>query len=458
MIFTIYDSTGTNPVGVTVNNQMRVVTPTTLGQEGYMRISDAMGNVLALDGDGRVDAAVNTSLFTDNVEGTTVDPNKWAVGTTTMTVVQASGFITINNSNITTINTAAQIATTQYFEIMHEAWLYGHKQALITSLPAINFTAELGFCIASGITAPTDAAIFRWTPAGEFRCVLNNNGSETQISAALTAPSANVVHHFEVKLQHGEVEFHLDGVVIATLYPAAGVANAVNVGRVPWFARVVNGATAPLAAVQLKIAASDVWRTVLNTGVLYKDFQTSQGKGSWQNPSTFAQLANHVNSTSPASATLSNTAAGYPTLGGRWQFAAPASAATDFALFVYQVPTGWDLMIHDIAISAVNTGVAVGTTATIMDWFVATDSTAVSLATADALPTVVAPRRIPLGIQSWIVGAAVGAVAEDLQRSFTAALCCGGGRFFHVGVQVFLGTATAGQIPRGDVTFGGYFN
>lgn len=59
-----------------------------------------------------------------------------------------------------------------------------------------------------------------------------------------------------------------------------------------------------------------------------------------RNPFTGAQLENHTNSTAPTSATLSNTAAGYTTLGGRFQFAAVAGAATDYALFGFQVPAG----------------------------------------------------------------------------------------------------------------------
>jgi len=49
-------------------------------------------------------------------------------------------------------------------------------------------------------------------------------------------------------------------------------------------------------------------------------------------------LANYANSAAPASATLSNTAAGYTTLGGQFQFAAVAGAETDYALFAYTVP------------------------------------------------------------------------------------------------------------------------
>lgn len=459
MIFTIYDSAGTYPVGVTANNQLKVVLPTTIGQEGYTRVVDAGGHILSFDDEGRVDAAINTCLFSDNVDGTTVDPNRWTIALTgAATVAQAGGFIILNNSAITTINTASQFSTIQYFDIMHEAYLYGHCNALANTVPISNLMMELGFNICSGLTAPTDAAIFRWTPAGEFRCLLNNNGSETQISGALAAPAANVVHHFEVKVQHGHVDFLIDGVEVASLVAAAGVANAVNAGRLPWTARVVMGASAPAFAGQLKIACVDVWRTVVDLKIQYKDYNCTLGRGSHLIPGTFLQQANHANNTSPTSATLSNTAAGYTKLGGRWQFAAPATLATDYALFGYQVPVGWNLTVHDVQITAVNTGAAVGTSATILDWSVGVEATQVSLATADTLPSIVEVRRQPIGIQSWILAAGIGVSAQPLSPHWEAGLVCHGGRWFHIIVQQFLGTATASQVIRGDVFIGGYFS
>lgn len=167
-------------------------------------------------------------------------------------------------------------------------------------------------------------------------------------------------------------------------------------------------------------------------------------------PSDLSQTANHANSTSPSSASLSNTAAGYTTLGGRWQFAAPGSAATDFALFAFQVPANFRLIITGITITAINTGAAVATTATILDWSLGIKSTAVSLATASC-------RRIPLGTQGFIVGTAIGGAAPEIARWFEPELVVDDGEFVHVIVQVPLGTATASQVIRGDAMVHGYF-
>lgn len=167
-------------------------------------------------------------------------------------------------------------------------------------------------------------------------------------------------------------------------------------------------------------------------------------------PADGTQTPNHANSTSPSSASLSNTVAGYTTCGGRYQFAAPAGAATDFALFGYQMPATHRGIITGVDISAVNTGATVATNPTILDWFMQINGDNVSLADADA-------RRLPLGMQGFIVGALAGTVAQEIRRSFHTPLIIEPSRFLHVGVQVPVGTATGSQVIRGDVHLNGYF-
>jgi hypothetical protein len=188
------------------------------------------------------------------------------------------------------------------------------------------------------------------------------------------------------------------------------------------------------------------------------DFQMAGiGRGSFQSPvSAFGQTANHTNSTSPASATLSNTAAGYATLGGRYQLAAVGGAATDFALFAFQVPAGYQLFIANISIACMNTGAIGGLTGTILDWAVGVNGSAVSLATADGAGTW-ASRRIPLGMQAFGISAAIGVAAPDINRRFDVPLVVDSGRYLHIILQVPAGLATASQVLRGDVFINGFF-
>lgn len=176
--------------------------------------------------------------------------------------------------------------------------------------------------------------------------------------------------------------------------------------------------------------------------------ETGNG-GSLTNPLTGAQTAQHANSSAASSASLSNTVPGYTTLGGRWQFAAPGGAATDFVLFSYQVPAGLRLWLESIGISAMNTGAAVATTATLLDWFLAVGDAA-SLADSSQ-------RRLPLGVQGFPVSSPIGFVAQDFFRQFRAPIVIPSQKFLAIGVAVPVGTATTSQVIRGTATPNGFF-
>jgi hypothetical protein len=167
-------------------------------------------------------------------------------------------------------------------------------------------------------------------------------------------------------------------------------------------------------------------------------------------PFSGVQLTNYTNSAAATSATLSNTAAGYTTLGGLWQFAAVAGAATDYALFGFTVPTNSNLVVTGIDIEAYNTVVAVATTPTLLVWSAGIGSTAVSLATATVC-------RIPLGVQSFPIGAVAGASAQRISKVFSTPLVIPSGRFFHIILRMPVATATATQVVAGMVTVDGYF-
>lgn len=169
-----------------------------------------------------------------------------------------------------------------------------------------------------------------------------------------------------------------------------------------------------------------------------------------------AQLGNHANSAAPSAATLSNTAAGYTTLGGKFGFAAVAGAETDYALFGYQVPATHRLWIRGVAISAFNFGAAVATTAHTLEWALGLNSTAVSLATTDSDPTF-GPRRLQVGAHSLATSAIVGAAFADISRKFEAPLRIEPSRYLHTILRMPVASATSNQVIRGQVAFDGFF-
>ena len=106
-----------------------------------------------------------------------------------------------------------------------------------------------------------------------------------------------------------------------------------------------------------------------------------------------------------------------------------------------------------------NTGAAVATTETWLQWAGAVGATAVSLATADsATAGTRAPRRFMIGNQVFPIAAAIGAQATVLEKDWSnAPRVAEPGTFVHVIVKMPRGTATASQVVRGVVQIHGYW-
>lgn len=446
---------------VTTGKALKVAVADTPATAGYVRILPSDGDELLSTENGYLRVSQDNMVFADQVEGAALNTNLWLTSALTQTITQANGFIILNTAAVTTVSTYSILTSIKQIPV------YGHLpvqcdiNAKVNIQPMANATIELGLGFAATTAAPTDGAFFRWTTAGELRCVLNFNGTET-VSAPITAPTSNEVHLFTITMVEDLGQFFIDDEVVAEIEVPVAQAYPVNNGHQAVFARTLCAASAPGTGPQLSIGQVVVTQQAINQNRPWRETLAAFGHGAYQAPLTaFGQTANQANSTTPASATLANTTAGYTTLGGRYQFAAPAGAATDFALFAYQVPAGFQLWITSVTITAMNTGAAVATTPTILDWSVGVNSSAISLATADGAGTW-APRRIPVGLQGFPLTAptgpaGIGDAAPEISRVFDPPLICDSARYFHIILSVPVGTATASQIIRGTITVTGYF-
>lgn len=454
----LVDTASGNIAEVNANRELKIATSAEAEEAGFTRLASGDGEPLAATEDGHLLVSEDSVIFFDQIDGNAINTNLWdAAGVSGMTIAQASGFITLNNAAAVTANAYAILKSIRSFPLYPEFPTFAALDLKLNVQPQANVTIEFGFGNPSGASAITDGVFYRLSPDGTMKAVTVNNGSET-VSAALTNVSINVMHDFDISVEVDDAEFEIDDAQETTIENPAGLPYAVGATRLPLFIRIINGSVAPSTAPQVALGRISVVQKILRPNKSWGEVLASMGRGSYQSPVTsFGQTANHANSTSPTSATLSNTAAGYTTLGGRFQFASPAGAATDFALFAYQVPAGYQLIVRGISIAAIDIGAAVATTATVLDWSVGLNSSAVSLATADSPPTTWAPRRVPLGLQGWEVGDGVGEFAETIRQSFDPPLIVDGGRYFHIIVQVPVGTATGSQIIRGDVLVNGYF-
>lgn len=443
-------------LSVNSENAIPVSLTTIEANAGFAKLLDSLGGEINTTENGALNTSTDSLLFFEQVDGAAVNINTWIQSVSGMTIVQGSGYITLNAASATTANAYAILTSIKNIPLYGHLPLRATFNYRIPVLPQANLTMEFGIGLCATNAAPTDGAFFRWSPSGNIYCVISNGGVET-LSPALDAIDTAEAEIFDIIVVEDLVQFQIGDVTVAEVEVPPGQAYPTAAGRLPLFTRVYNSASVPAAAPQLLIGQVVVVQEALNQTREWREALALLGRCAYQSVVTpFGQTANHANSTSPTSASLSNTAAGYATLGGRYQFAAVASAATDFALFAYQVPTGYQLVVTAVTISCANTG-AIGSaiTPTLLDWALGVNSSAVSLATADGAGTW-APRRIPLGVQSFVLSVAIGSLANDIVRTFDPPLVIDSGRFFHVIMQVPLGAATASQILRGNVFINGF--
>ena len=454
----VFGASVTSPVDG--NGNLRCNLPTTKSQAGYVRLEGADNDPVKVTATGYPAVSIENLEFFDTIDGSAVNTSLWNQSASTMTITQANSFVNLNPANSTTANAYAILYSIQSFYVTSCLPLHFHLslQASAWNLPT-NTVQEFGWGSVTTNAAPTDGVFVR-AIAGSTYLIINNNGSEN--STAFTLPTAAATSEYVLDIYASMARLYQDGVKIAEVVAPTSLPAATNNNRQPVFFRVYNTASVPASSPTLKLGQISIQQRNANFNKPYADKLIGFGRGAYQSPlTTFSQTTNHTNSTSPTSATLSNTAAGYTTLGGRYQFAAVVGAATDYALFGYQVPAGYQMYVSGVRISSCVTGAVITTTSTTLDWGIGVNSSAVSLATADGAGTW-APRRIPLGMQGYTLAAPtgpapVGYCAPDITVNFNSPIVVDGGRYFHVILQIPVGSATASQVFRGDVFVNAYF-
>lgn len=405
---------------------------------------------------GSLGMALNTPRLNESFEGATTHPMRWLITNTTMAATQTTiGGLLFNSGTITTVTTGYMIKSAQLFQKTQRMPIQAKFRLRQNHFN--NSVMEFGFMDAATFNgANTVGAYWQRTSSGEMRPVVTYNSVD--VSGANIAGSLNSSNYytFDIVMDDDEAVFYCQDTTTGTLISKQSIKLPVTGQRLlsstglPVGARLYNTGVAPATAPQMIL--TDVSVVTLDSDYNFPapHLYSMQGRASYENPHTGAQAATFANSAAPANATLSNTAAGYTTLGGLFSFAAVAGAATDYALFGFQIPSPANFQCTGIDIETWNTGAAVATTPTLLVWGIATQLTAVSLATA-------AHARIPIGSQSFPVAAAIGANAQRISKQFQTPIFCSAGRFFDIILRMPVGTATASQVVQGMVNVEGYF-
>lgn len=410
------------------------------------------------------------SLFMyDAFEGTTRNQNVWLETATTMVSAQTTAVgLTLNNASTTT-------ATTGILESSHRPIPFIARVGLVfrahlRALGATNCVEEWGFSNQTSATTANhqNGAFFRRDAAGSLQPVLAFNGTETQ-GTVMTGPANTEYGWYEIFLEDSRALFQVfshTGALLSSQVMEIGSsgggagsttqARMFTVTHINVMLRVLNTGTAGTAP---QIIVNHVSAFAVDS-VSQRDWLTTlsgTGYSGITSPTTYAQTANYTNNTAPTARTLSNTAAAETTLGGLVRANSIAGGTTDLILFGFQVPSPYTFYFTGIRIPApLNEVVAVATTATTFTYFMAFNSSAVSLATGAPY----APRFVALG------GVHTGAIALAANAQFSGAdviwqpkmpIAVMPGKFLHIGCRELVGTATATETYQWAIAVEGYF-
>lgn len=465
----IVGGTSGNKAEVTAANELKVVLPTAEGatvplvamvsenDSGEATGSRYFG-APETDDDSRFRVAHESIFDCETFNYTAQNTGKHIYRNTTMANSWTAAGLTTNSANITTTTTGASFATYAEFPILGASQLYCEIEGSFTAAPTTNTIVDFGLprLATSNPFAPTDGVYFRLTSAGLLG-VINSNGTETQTGVFSFTYVNNRKYQFIISMHEREVEFWIDGVLYARLDTPVGQGQPCMSASLPFGLR--HAITGGAAGSALSFVLNDYTVSVGGPNIAQTASILGQRVyGAYQGLSggTMGSLATYPNSTNPNAAAPSNTAltANLPAgLGGQGLVTAAVAAATDGIWGSYQVPAGTAnvqgrrLVIRGVNIDLVNTGAAVATTATTLQFSLAYGHTAVSLATAEAATTK-APRRLPLGYATWPVGAAIGAgpQAGPIKIDFgDAPVFVNPGEFIALVGKFLVGTATASQ-------------
>ena len=419
---------------------------------------------------GRAGVSLDKTLFYDQASGTSINALLWTTGTSGITsaVTVANSVITLSGSAVS--GTFAQIVSISPISMVGRYPWRVSSLIQVTGSTTTNFvpsgtTAIFGWCDSgtTGFASPQNGAFFRWryySGAPLLEGVVTNNGVEFVTFPNFTVPSDGGFHNFEIVPYQDRCRFFVDGVQQA-VDPGAGFPMIVGVQKLPLVARTyTTGVSAPPTASVMKVGEVFALQAGAAQDIPGYEQVLVKGFGADTHPSTYAQAQTGSNSNGPTLAVLSNTAASYTSLGGTWRVSGTTGSETDYCFFAYQQPSMHDFVVTGVDIDGYNFGVAqTNLSATVLEWSLGLNATQASLATADALPNVVAPRRSYLGAMCFTSSTFVGvpALNGEIHVDFAAApRVCRANRFLHIILKIPVGVNTANVQFRGGVTVRGY--
>ena len=427
--------------------------------------------------DYRLRVGIDTVLFTDSFNATTQNTSNWSYTFVTMTAAQAgAGTVNFGTVQGTAATHGAFMRSAQYFPVIGTAPLSVEITAgQFTAALAANEVWMMGLGLpTAAVTEGTDGVWLRLTTGGLIG-ELRYSGVTVQTAVLRTLAQLTVseLYKFAIVVGEAEVEYWLDDVLLAEqAIPITNGQPFLQASLPVFLHKYCNGVVANTNTMRV----SDVTVSLLDLQTAKPWAHQMAGMGQnaaqGQNGSTMgttALLPNATAATTVTGAAISQTVPIAVGLGGQAGIVAGV-AGVDGLITSYQVPaptvniTGRNLYITGIRVDAVNIGAAVATTASVLQWslaYGASGGTVPSLAQAESgsftTATAKAWRRVPLGLQGWAVGAAIGAAGSPIEMRFGTPYVVRPGEWVASVAKFLVGTATASQVIWATVTINGYF-
>jgi hypothetical protein len=341
---------------------------------------------IRVNSDGSLPAPESLA-FLEQVEGATLNTVLWTNTNTTMTVAQAAGLITLNNSAITTTTTGNLLLSNRSFAITSRGKIIFRSRQRHTA-HGTNNLIELGFGTTASATAAGigTGACWRKDGTGQYVPVISVvNGTETlgtPISNAtfVAAIPATDYAIFEIEMESSQCTFRiltsLGVLVNEQQIDLTAITGNYQATHVQAMIRLYHAGAAG-AATQALIANASVWVMDQLQNKSWPAIQSGYGLNSLASPTAYTQLANWTNSAAPTTRTLANGTAAETTLGGLLVANSIAGGNTDLIMFGFTVPSPYTFYFTGIRISPpLNQVVAVATTATLFIYGMSINNTA----------------------------------------------------------------------------------
>jgi len=484
MAIQIRDNSGdTNGLAVNVNKQVEVHNPTDETQSGFVALSaeshagaegmPRRNRSLEVSADYRLRTGSDAYLFRDVFNHSQPNTSKYRITNTTMANAMTGGKW-VFNSGLSTASGVGTIGQTHaFFTLGLTGSMYIDFEAAILIAPQANNVCEFGLYQCSGVTPPVDGAYIRLNAAGVWEACVNNNSAETAMQMIATNGSAytagvSVMRHYKIGLHNDITDFWVDDLLYASIPTPPTVGSPSLSMSSPLTMRVYNSGIVSMAQ-QLLVSNVSVSSGDLDTLRSWNIVNAVMGNHCMNAPDgqSAGSTGSYILSTAPVSITAASqlsSVAAYTTLGGRFNLASIASSETDLCIYSYLNPLGTpaipgkNLLITNIAIDALNTGVIGSAVTLIQEWAVCPDSTASGLSVVDsATAGTKAGRKLAMGFVVIPANAAVGAQAtRSIDKDFDPPLVVNPGNYMNIFMRSISGPVNTGQITRGFCAVQGY--